>query len=64
MSKSNKGKCLLKWITKCEKTSAQKGMVGFLIKKGMAKSKSMANVELIFIAILFFAMSKIIFVVI
>jgi hypothetical protein len=62
MSKSKCG--LLSWLTKCEKSSREKGMVGFLIKKRFAKSKGMANFELIIIAILFFAMSPLVFVVI
>jgi hypothetical protein len=62
MSKSKKG--LVHWFTKFEKTSAQKGMAGFLIKKGIAKGKGTANFELVMIAVIFFMMSKIIFVMI
>jgi hypothetical protein len=59
MSKSKKG--LMCWLTKCEKSSREKGMVGFLIKKGIAKSKGVANFELIIIAVFFFIMSPLMF---
>ena len=59
MSKSKKG--LLSWLTKFEKSSREKGMVGFLIKKRFAKSKGVANLELIIIAMFFFVMSPLVF---
>lgn len=62
MSKSKHG--LLSWLTKFEKSSREKGMVGFLIKKKFAKSKGVANFELIIIAILFFAISPLMFIII
>ena len=62
MSKSNKG--FVHWLTKFEKTSPKKGMVGFLIKKGIAKGKSTANIELFLVAVIFFMMSKIVFIII
>ncbi len=60
MSKS-KSK-LLRWLTKFEKTSREKGMAGWLIKRGLAKGKGTANVELLLVSVFFFAMSKLIFV--
>jgi hypothetical protein len=48
---------LIHWLTRFEKTSSQKGMVGFLIRRGAAKTKRMANTELVVIAIFFFAVS-------
>ena len=62
MSKSKKG--LLHWFTKFEKTSTDKGMVGFLIKKKITKSKTSANFVLVCISGFFFAMSELIFVII
>ena len=62
MSKSKCG--LIHWLTKFEKTSTEKGMAGWLIKKGIAKNKSTANTELLLIAIIFFMMSKLAFLII
>jgi len=60
-----KSKCnLIHWLTRYEKTSCEKGMVGFLIKKGIAKGKGTANVELLLISIIFFLLSKLVFVII
>lgn len=53
---------LLHWLTKCEKSSSEKGMVGFLIKKKVARSKTMANAELVCIATFFFTMSPLVFI--
>ncbi|MEI7513603.1 MAG: hypothetical protein WCJ74_03220 [bacterium] len=64
MSKSNKFKRLANWLTKYEKTSTQKGMAGFLVKKGIAKGESTANVELMLVAIIFLMMSKLVFLII
>lgn len=61
MSKSKCG--LIHWLTKFEKSSANKGMVGFLIKKGIAKSKGMANLFLLLVSFIFFAMSKLVFII-
>lgn len=61
MSKSKCG--FVKWITKCEKSSCGKGMVGFLIKKRFAKSKEGANFELVIISAIFFTLSRLIFVI-
>ena len=57
-------KKLLRWLTKYEKASHEKGMVGFLIKKGLAKSKTGANMELFLIALFFFALSPLMFLII
>ncbi len=62
MSKSKKG--FVHWLTKFEKTSTQKGMAGFLVKKGIAKGESTANVELMLVAIIFLMMSKLVFLII
>jgi hypothetical protein len=62
MSKSKCG--LIHWLTRFEKTSTEKGMTGWLIKKGIAKNKSIANTELLLIAIIFFMMSKLAFLII
>ena len=62
MSKSKRG--IIHWITKFEKPSCEKGMVGFLVKKGIAKGKKTANIELLLIALFFFAMSPLMFVII
>jgi hypothetical protein len=62
MSKSKCG--LIHWLTEFEKTSTEKGMTGWLIKKGIAKNKSTANTELLLIAIIFFMMSKLAFLII
>ncbi len=60
MSKTRKG--FLKWLTKYEKPSTEKGMVGWLIKKRIVKTKFMANTLLVMISIFFFIMSPLIFV--
>jgi hypothetical protein len=62
MSKSKKG--FVCWLTCCEKTSAQKGVAGFLVKKGIAKGKCTANVELVLMAVIFFVLSKLVFLII
>jgi len=62
MSKSKKG--FICWFTKYEKTSSDKGMAGWLIKKGIAKNKFTANAELVFVSMVFFAMTPLVFVVI
>ena len=62
MSKSKRG--IIHWLTKYEKTSSEKGMAGFLIKKGIAKGKSTANIELLLVAVIFFMMSQIVFIII
>ena len=61
----SKSKCtLLHWLTKYEKTSSEKGMAGFLIKKGIANGKKTANIELVLVAVIFFMLSQLIFVII
>jgi hypothetical protein len=62
MSKSKCG--LIHWLTKFKKTSTQKGMAGWLIKKGIAKSKGTANLFLLLVSFIFFAMSKIVYIII
>jgi hypothetical protein len=60
-----KSKCtLMHWLTKYEKTSSEKGMAGFLIKKGIANGKKSANTELLLVAIIFFMMSQLVFLII
>jgi len=54
-------KQLLHWLTRFEKTSKEKGMAGFLIKRGLAKSKAMANFELLIVAAVFFSLSPLVF---
>lgn len=58
MSKSKKG--LVCWLTKCEKTSANKGMAGWLIKKKIAKGKGTANTFLLLVSFIFFSMTSIV----
>ncbi len=60
MSESKKG--LLRWLTKCEKTSSDKGMVGWLIKKKIAKTKFTANSLLVLVSIFFFVVSSLMLV--
>jgi hypothetical protein len=62
MSKSKSG--LIHWLISFEKTSTNKGMAGFIIKKGIVKSKVMANLFLLLVSFIFFAMSSLMFVII
>ncbi len=55
---------LIHWLIRFEKTSTENGMAGWLIKKGIAKNKGTANTELLLIAIIFFMMSKLAFLII
>lgn len=54
----------MNWLTNFEKTSANKGMAGWLIKKGIAKGEKTANVELFLISMIFFMMSKLVFLIV
>ena len=61
----SKSKCtLMHWLTKYEKTSCERGMAGFLIKKGIASGKKTANLELLLVAIFFFSISPLMFTII
>ena len=62
MSKSKRS--FLKWATRFEKTSCEKGMVGWLIKKRIVKTKFMGNALLVMISIFFFSMSPLVFVIV
>ena len=44
-------------------SASEKGMLGFLIKKGIAKSENVGNIILIGVAVFFFIMSYLAFVI-
>jgi hypothetical protein len=47
----------IRWFTTCEKTSSKKGVVGFLIKKRIAKNEGIANIQLFIVSLFFFSVS-------
>jgi hypothetical protein len=57
-------KRFIKWLVKYEKSSREKGMTGFLIKKRLARSKKTANAILVSISIFFLAISPLMFIII
>lgn len=44
-----------------QESFAEKGMLGFLIKKGIVKSENMGNYVLIGVAVFFFVMSALVY---
>ena len=55
-------KRIINWFTKIEKPSADKGIVGWLIKNKITRSVRMANTLLLCTSIYFFVMSGLIII--